>query len=1211
MAFVHLHVHTQYSILDGASRIKSCYSKANKDKKREKKLLSIGLVDKAIELQMPAIAITDHGNMFGAIEFYIEAKAKNITPIIGCEVYVAPKSRFDKKADSREGKSALHLVLLAKDKEGYDNLKKLVSFGYTEGFYYKPRIDHELIEKYNKGIIALSACIGGEIPTCIRMNDYSGADKLAKYYQSIFGNDFYIELQDQNILNQRQINASLFKLAKENGIQTVVTNDVHYVERSDSHSHDILLAVQTKSTISNKNRMRFGSDEFYLKSEEEMREKFPKMNNAFLNTVNIAEKCRDLDILTKKYFMPKYPMHDGETEATTLRKLCIDGLNKRFDNNISQEMLDRLYMELSVIGKMGFEGYFLIVQDFINYAKSIDISVGPGRGSAAGSIVSYATGITDVNPLQYNLLFERFLNPDRLSMPDIDIDFQDDRRDEIIQYVKDKYGENNVSQIATFSALHGRSVIRDVCRAMEIELSTADRIAKMLPNSSSLGDAYEDIKEFRDAINESSLLKDMYNTALKLEGLVRSVGLHAAGVVIADRPIIECAPIYQDSKTGNRACQYEMEHIESVGLIKIDFLGIKNLRLIKDSIKNIKEYHNIEINMDEVSMNDDKVFELFREANTMGIFQFESDGMRNLLTDIAPTEFSDLVSAVALYRPGPLSCGMGKSYADRKNKREPITYPHDDLKPVLRETQGVLIYQEQIMGISRVLGGFTPGKADELRKAMGKKKIDMMDKLEADFMSGGLASGYDKKMLSEIYNMMRGFGEYGFNKSHSVCYAIIAYHQAYLKAHYPLEYYIALLNTVIDDTDKIRIYLNEIHEKNIEVINPSVTEGTAMFSQRDGIIVYALHAIKGVGYQAALSIEQERDKNGIFKSIEDFAKRVNTHTVNKKVYEALIKSGAFSSLGYTNQSLLDSIEPMIAYGASFQAEAKAGQNMLFDSVANIDSSSLFITKKDEYDNTTLREHELETVGFNLKYSIFSDYPNLDLSIYDKLSDIDNIADKGEFYVPCIITNSRDSSTKKGAPMFVVDTEDMSSIKTFFIIGENISKFRYICMPTIAVLIHGRREQSRYNDKIFTNILDIYSLDDVLNKKVKIKNNKKNNSNKHDNKANIYNNTDSNIDNNLYDSAMNSNMQNISLDNNDKYVLIHLLKKTFDDMDLHCLQDTIEKHPGLCPVVVNLVDDNGAVALSLGDKYCVNANSNFINSTHEGIRSLLKISLQNA
>lgn len=1208
MSFVHLHVHTQYSILDGASRIKSLYSKKDKSKR-----LITGLIDRAKELEMPAIAITDHGNMFGVMEFYAEAHSKGITPIIGCEVYVAPKTRFDKKLENSEEKSAMHLVLLAKNKEGYENLCKLVTYGYTEGFYYRPRIDHELIEKYHKGLIALSACMGGEIPIAIRKKDYKEADKITKYYKSIFENDFYIELQDHGMPEEKPLNNGLYKIAKHNNIEMVVTNDVHYVSKDDAKAHDILLAIQTKATLDSPRRFRFPTDDFHLKSKEEMMKVFGKIPKAFDNTLKIAEECKELDIINKSYYMPKYELKSGETETSTLKNMCMEGLNSYYKNNIPKEALDRLEMELNVISKMGFEGYFLIVQDFINYARSNGVSVGPGRGSAAGSIVAFSCGITKVNPLDYNLLFERFLNPERKSMPDIDIDFQDDKRDQVIEYVKTKYGKDNVAQIATFSALSGRSVIRDVCRVMGIELAIADRIAKLIPNNGRLVDIYEDAEgaEFRKEIDSKRELKQMFEIAVKLEGLVRSVGLHAAGIVISNTPIIECAPVYQDSKTGIRACQYEMEYIEKSGLIKIDFLGIKNLRLLQDAVADIKKNHNVELDLEHLPLEDDKVYDIFRRADTGGIFQFESDGMRKMLMNIKPTEFGDLVSSVALYRPGPLNCGMDKDYADRKNKRAPIEYQHPDLEPVLKETQGVLIYQEQIMAISRVLGGFTPAEADDLRKAMGKKIAEKMAAMEEKFITGGLSRGYNKKLLTELYSMMKGFAEYGFNKSHSVCYALIAYQEAYIKAHYPMEYYVALLNTTISDPEKISYYLNEIKQKKIEVINPSIFESNALFTQKNGKIVYALHAIKGIGYQAALEIEEEREKNGQFKSLENFVKRVNVHMVNKKAYETLIKAGAFSDFNYSESSLISSIDMILAHASNYQKETSAGQSMLFDSAdgGEIENASLVISKQVEYDQNTLRENEIETLGFALRYHPFSQYiPLIDYKYFNNVIDFSELKDGETFILPCVVTAVRESATKRNVPMLIVDVLDLYSEKTFFIKGtQQIDKFEPLCRTSSAILIKGKREMSRYDKTMmYDTVIDIKSLNSVLeDDKIKFKEIKRitpepekpKEENKIIQKTKFQETKQTGIVNNLSQKAKSGKKVEIQID-----------KKLFDDMDLFCLQNAISSHPGECPVYLRILDDKESQIFEIGQGFRVEPNTTFLNETKMAIRSLINISL---
>ncbi|WP_295159943.1 DNA polymerase III subunit alpha [uncultured Brachyspira sp.] len=1217
MSFVHLHVHTQYSILDGASRIKSLYSKKDK-----KKRLIPGLIDRALELGMPAIAITDHGNMFGAMEFFSEAKDKGIIPIIGCELYVAPKTRFDKKAENSEEKSAMHIIMLAKDKEGYDNLCKLVTFGYTEGFYYRPRVDHELIEKYNKGLICLSACMGGEIPIAIRKKDYKHASKLAEYYKSIFKDDFYIELQDHNISEEKSLNSALYKLANHYNIEMVVTNDVHYVLKEDAKAHEILLAIQTKSTLDSPRRYKFPSNEFHLKSEEEMMKSFSKLPKAFENTVRIAEQCRDLNIMSKTYYMPNYELPDGETETTALRNMCIEGLSKYYNNNIPKDAMDRLEMELGVISKMGFEGYFLVVQDFINYARNNDVAVGPGRGSAAGSIVAFATGITKVNPLDYNLLFERFLNPERKSMPDIDVDFQDDKREVIIDYVKDKYGKDNVAQIATFGALGGRSVIRDVCRVMGIDLATADRLAKGIPNNIRVVDIYDDpdCADFRKEIESSRELKSMYEISSRLDGLVRNVGLHAAGVIISSHPIMDLAPVYQDSKTGTRACQYEMTYVESAGLIKMDFLGIKNLRLIKDAVKDIKERYKIEIDIDKLPLDDEAVYSIFRKADTGGIFQFESPGMRQMLINIQPTVFDDLVSSVALYRPGPLNSGMDKDYADRKNKRKEIVYKHPDLEPILKESQGVLIYQEQIMAISRFIGGFTAAEADDLRKAMGKKIADKMNSMEAKFINGGLERGYDKELLTYLFDTMKGFAEYGFNKSHSVCYALIAYQEAYIKAHYPMEYYVALLNTVIADTDKIDLYLNEIKQKNIDVITANVFESNALFSQKDGKIIYALHAIKGIGLHAALAIEEEREKNGQFRNLEDFVKRVDVHLVNRKVYETLIKSGAFSEFGYTQNALISSLDAILSHASNYQKETLSGQTMLFDSMSEDDSgsASLVIERHIEYSPNILMENEKEVLGFSLRYHPFSRYiSKIDYKYFNNTLDIDNLKDKDEFLIPCVVISVIESSTKKNAPMLALKVMDLFTEYTFFITAKNqILKYRDMLEEQAGILIKGRKEKNRFSEKIYNNISDIKLLDDYLkdnNMKLKEINR---DSIKRDSKlrddslhAQFKNNRENIIkrsDNIVSNAAFNNSISSKYTGSGKKQLALYVNKNIFDDMDLLCLQNAISSNPGDYTIFLKLKSESGTEVFKIGENYKVDPNQRFLNEAKSALRSLIEI-----
>lgn len=1212
MSFVHLHVHTQYSILDGAARIKSLYSKTDKTKR-----LIPGLIDRAKELDMPAIAMTDHGNMFGAMEFFSEAKDKGIIPIIGCEVYVAPKTRFDKKLDNSEEKSAMHLVLLAKDKEGYNNLCKLVTHGYTEGFYYRPRVDHELIERYNKGLICLSACMGGEIPIALRKKDYKQALQLARYYKSIFGEDFYIELQDHGLAEEKTLNSDLYKVAKNENIELVVTNDVHYVLKEDAKAHEILLAIQTKATLDMPRRYKFPSNEFHLKTEEEMRKSFAKLPKAFENTVKIAEQCKDLNIMTKTYYMPNYELPNGETETTALRKMCIDGLNKYYNNNIPKEAMDRLEMELGVIAKMGFEGYFLVVQDFINYARNNDVAVGPGRGSAAGSIVAFATGITKVNPLDYNLLFERFLNPERKSMPDIDVDFQDDKREVVIDYVTKKYGKDNVSQIATFGALGGRSVIRDVCRVMGIDLATADRLAKSIPNDiKRVVDIYDhpDCAALVKEIEGNRELKNMYEISMRLDGLVRNVGLHAAGVIISSHPIADLAPVYQDSKTGTRACQYEMTYVESAGLIKMDFLGIKNLRLIKDAIKDIKERYGVEIDIDNLPLDDEAVYDIFRKADTGGVFQFESPGMRQMLINIQPTGFDDLVSSVALYRPGPLNSGMDKDYADRKNKRKEIVYKHPDLEPILKESQGVLIYQEQIMAISRVIGGFTAAEADDLRKAMGKKIVEKMNSMREKFISGGLERGYDEELLNYLFDTMKGFAEYGFNKSHSVCYALIAYQEAYIKAHYPMEYYVALLNTVIDDTDKIALYLNEIKQKNIEVVTASVFESDALFSQKNGKIVYALHAVKGVGLQAALAIQEERENNGQFKNLEDFVKRVDVHLVNRKVYETLIKCGAFSDFGHTESALLASLDAILAHASNYQKETLSGQTMLFDSMSEDDtgSASLVIEKQVEYANNILMENEKEVLGFSLRYHPFARYiTKIDYKYFNNLLELEELEDKYEFSIPAILMNISEGTTKKNTPMLILKVMDLFTENTFYITTK-VDKYREQLDENMGILIRGKRDKNKFSGKIYNNILEIKDLDSVLNDKKNVLKEVKREIKRGDNAETLV--TENKIpkpsNENTKASPMikKENNNNIIKNTNTgkKQLALYVNKNIFDDMDLLCLQNAISSNPGDYTIFLKLKSESGTEVFKIGENYKVDPNQRFLSEAKSALRSLIEI-----
>ena len=1187
MAFVHLHVHSQYSVLDGAARIDD-------------------LIAKAKSYSMPALALTDHGNMFGAMEFFIKAKKAGIKPIIGCETYVAPRSRTDREVNENESKTAMHLVLLAKDNEGISNLRKLVSRAYIEGFYYKPRIDHELLEKHHKGLICLSACMGGEIPQRILLGDKPGALKIAQWYKDLFGEDFFIEMQDQGIPEEKPLNRELFEIARDLSIEMVVTNDVHYVERDDAKAHAALLAIQTHSTLASP-KMKFDTEEFYLKSEEEMRVMFPRMNKAFKNTVDIAERCA-VEMKSPDYYMPEYDIPDGLEKGAYLLKLCQEGLVKRYGNSpVPEEAYDRLAFEMKTITEMGFEGYFLIVSDFISFARCQGIMVGPGRGSAAGSIVAYALGITEINPLPHKLLFERFLNPARKSMPDIDVDFPDDRREEVITYVREKYGADNVAQIITFNTLNGRSIVRDVCRVMDIPLVEADRLAKLIPGKFSEEEeqeklpkimaAYKSVDEFRQAVDSNIAYKRMYDIAIKLEGLIRSVGLHAAGVVISSVPLIDVVPLYRDNRDKENvslACQYEMNYIEDAGLIKMDFLGIKNLRLIKEAVADIEKRHGVTIDINNPPMEDDLVYDVFRRGDTQGIFQFESDGMRRLLISLKPTRFGDLVAAVALYRPGPLKAGMDKTYANRKNGKERVSYPHNDLKDVLGETFGVIIYQEQIMQTSRILGGFTPAEADDLRKAMGKKKKDIMAKMKDKFIEGGIKQKYDKNFLEEIYETMAGFAEYGFNKSHSVCYAFVAYQEAYIKAHYPLEFYTALLNTVSGDTEKLNLYTSELRVKNIGVIPPSVNESTAVFSQKDGKLVYAFAAIKGIGISAAKAIEAEREKNGPFRDMSDFAKRVPTSEVTKKVFEVLIKANAFASFGVSQSALLSSLDTIMQYANNVQKERESGQFSLFDSAEGHEDKGVHIAPMPELDRSALKQNESETVGFPLTFHPFLPFVSrIDYTKYNYTTDIASLKNGDNFLLPCVFTTIKNAQSKAGNPMLIIEASDLVGSATFFLRERDIKTYEKFFDLDRGVLIEGYAEGE---ERVFTRIKAMYTLEDVLSgtTKVKASVNKK---------RPAYNAPSSRgsqiLSDNLSPAADAANAKRINL---------HLNADMLDDSDLFHLKEHLSNNHGNCYVYLHLASPaKGERVLALGEEFCISPRTDFFDGL-KTIRSLVRVNL---
>ncbi|MCL2389039.1 MAG: DNA polymerase III subunit alpha, partial [Elusimicrobia bacterium] len=895
--FIHLHNHTEYSLLDGACRITGEDGKPGD---------IFHLIAK--EHKSSALAITDHGNMYGAIEFYRSAKKSGIKPIIGCEVYVAPKSRFDRTLDKNSDDSVNynHLTLLAKNFEGYQNLMRLVSAGFTEGFYYKPRVDKEILRKYSGGLIALSGCLAGEVASCLLNEKHEKALAAAIEYQEIFGKEnFYLEIMDHGLPEQQKIIPDLIELSKKTLIPLVATNDCHFLRKEDARIHDILLCIGTSKTFDDPNRMRFDSDLFYYRSPDEMAALFSYLPDAIKNTLEIAEKT-NLEIPTDQLLLPNYPVPEGETPESYLLKLCNEGLKARYGTP-NTEQVNRLNHELAVINKMGFASYFLIVWDFILYAKKSGIPVGPGRGSGAGSMVAYTLGITDICPLHYGLLFERFLNPDRLSMPDLDIDFADTGRDKVIEYVINKYGAQNCAQIITFGSMQSRLVIKDVARVMGFTPTESNNIAKLIPQNASIAKALETSADFRALSRADTRIAELISTSQKLEGLKRHTGVHAAGMVIANESITNYSPLSKGSRD-IITTQYDGDVLPALGLLKVDFLGLRTLTIIDDAVNLIK-LSKPDFNINSIPLDDPKAFELLCNALTLGVFQLESKGMRELMHKLKPSSIEDVIALIALYRPGPMGAGMLDIFVNRKHGKIKIAYDHPLQEPILKDTYGVILYQEQVMKMATALAGFTPGDADVLRKAMGKKIPEEMEKLREKFVEGARKNGIEKKIAEKIYGDIYEFAGYGFNKSHSAAYGMVSYQTAYLKANYPLEYITALLNSEIgrsaikdNEDSKMVNYLEDAKLFNITILPPDINTSKKLFAieggqSAHGNIRFGLLAIKNVGEAIAEEIEKVRAEKGAFKAWDGFLESIDLKTTNKKALECLAKAGVFDSFG--------------------------------------------------------------------------------------------------------------------------------------------------------------------------------------------------------------------------------------------------------------------------------------------------------------------------
>ncbi len=919
--FVHLHLHSQYSLLDGANRIDD-------------------LMTKAAELEMPAIALTDHGNLFGAIEFYDKARAAGIKPIVGIEAYVAKGGRKERSpAHARSN----HLVLLARNETGYRNLLKLSTQSYLEGFYYKPRMDKELLREYSEGITCLSACLNGEINEKILGGHTAEAKTLCHEYLDIFGEgNFFLELQDHGIQEQRDANEVLRRLAQESEIPTIITNDCHYLHHGDSFAHDVLLCIGTQRMVSDVDRLKYHGDQFYLKSAEEIFATFPKDGRAIENTLRVAESC-NLEIPTGSFHLPVFPVPEGYTLESYLDEVTREGLTRRidelrrtrsevFERNTEEAYWRRLESELAVIVSMGFAGYFLIVWDFIRYAREAGIPVGPGRGSAAGSLVSYALRITDIDPLQYQLIFERFLNPDRISMPDIDIDFCMRRRGEVIHYVSEKYGRDRVAQIITFGTLGAKAVLRDVGRVLGLPYGKVDRIAKLVPDmTKSLSEAATEIEALKDEVARDPEVRQIVEVGERLEGLTRHASVHAAGVVITPQAIEELVPLYKTSKD-EIVTQWDKDVIEKLGLLKMDFLGLRTLTVIDDTIKTLA-HQGVELNLDDVPLDDEEVFRLFCDGRTNGIFQFESSGMKDLLVRAQPSKFEDLAAFNALYRPGALSVGMVEEFIQRKTGQKKVRYIVPATEPILAETYGVIAYQEQVMQIAVEMGGFTAGEADMLRKAMGKKDPEVMAKQKEKFRNGAIKKGYAAKKAEQVWEYIEPFAGYGFNKSHSVAYAMLAYKTAYLKTHHPVAFMAAMLTSEMSTTDNVAKYVRECNDMEIEVLPPSIGSSGWGFQVEEGAIRFGLGAVKGVGETAIEAVLEARGRVKTFRGVYHLACEVDSRVVNHKVFECLIKAGCLDSDGFSRRAQLEALDSLLDQAQRRRKEIQAGQSSLFGEAA--------------------------------------------------------------------------------------------------------------------------------------------------------------------------------------------------------------------------------------------------------------------------------------
>ena len=1087
-SFVHLHLHTQYSLLDGAIRLKD-------------------LIPAAKEMGVPAIAQTDHGNMFGAIDFYVRCKEAGIKPILGSEVYFTPGSRHDRispkraKAISNQDEvesshQIHHLILLAKDNKGYQNLCQLLSRAYLEGFYYKPRIDAELLKEFSEGLVCTTACLKGEVGYNFFSNQDERAHSAIKKLHDIFGDDFYLEIQENGIPEQRPVNEKVIEYAKKYGMQVVATNDCHYMTPEDATAQEVLLCVQTGKTFNDENRMRMTSNEFYFKSPEKMREAFSYIPEACDNTLKIADKCNvELTWTDEKgnqiYHLPDYPIDTGESVDEFFARLSREGLEERFkgphftkivkeenwESELRPQYLSRLEEEIEMICDMGFPGYFLIVGDFIQWSKENNIPVGPGRGSGAGSLVAYALTITNINPLPYNLLFERFINPERISMPDFDIDFCQNRRQEVIDYVTQKYGEERVGQIITFGKLQAKAVIRDVSRVFALPYSEADMLSKLVPEELgiTLEKALELEPKFQELMDGDQKIKQIINISKRLEGLYRHASIHAAGVIITNKPLVHYCPLFK-GREGEQVVQFDKDFSELIGLVKFDFLGLKTLTVIDYATSFIKRDHDQSFDIEAIDLEDKKVYDFISRGETVGVFQLESSGMIDLCKRIGPDTLEDITAINALYRPGPLESGMVDDFIEIKHGRKEMSFAFPELKPVLSDTYGVIVYQEQVMNIARIVAGYSLGQADMLRRAMGKKKVSEMERHKEIFREGAIKNGFDEKIAIDLFDLMANFAAYGFNKSHAVAYGLIAYQTAFLKRYYPAEFFAGLLSTELNNMDKVTTYIDDCKNYGINVLPPDVNESLWLFNVVDGNLRFGMGAVKNVGQAAVEEMVRERTENGPFTSFVDFIERVNLKICGKRALESLVLVGAFDSIEkkLNRKSLFENLENFIAYGNKKREEKLVGQANLFDmggDASNDEEESLKVDVEtyEDYEEKEKLGYESSLIGIYVSGHPLKSYQGVIEQLTSmNLNDIQSVRgnDKRDMIVAGMIVSNKVILTKKGDKMSFGMLEDLQGKIECIIFPKVFAEYEHLLSQDDPVVMTGYVNLSESPRKFF-------------------------------------------------------------------------------------------------------------------------------------------------